>query len=484
MKSILQSCRNNRLNNIIVFVSLLFFFAPSKAQYLYPEHYLEKVSAFCLDCGEPQAMPPSDYPQRFMMLLNEKALKKIEGDIYVQILVDSTGKAQLLSADNQSNVSSKKLNLQHAINNIHWTPAGGENTMGYQSVQLLIRFKDDMLYMQRLNMSFGDKQPVDKKDQKDKSHTHTFKVYNTANSSLPWNMSRAVAIDASGVVWMGTDQGLVRMQNGGMYVFNQENSPLTSYPRNKKDLHAIMALDFDSKGRLWISQGYDLFLLDNEKWWKYFNKSNSPVNWCTGFNYDKQGNLWVPTFHGAHRYDNGSWTTVDSTTHPLPSNNIMAIYADSRNRLWIGSSKGSLMAEGDKLETFEDTPYSIKEKTLSNILEDGKGNIWLAIYGANDEPNTALMLYDNEGRWHEYMCPLIRKWRTETISDIALNEKNNELWISVYHIGLLLFHTDTEEWELYTPDNSNLPDAYIEDIELDNNGKLWGATFGGIVTEE
>ena len=474
------------MKHFFLTATLLLLFFSAKAQYLYPEHYLENVSSFCLDCGEPKAMPPENFPQQFMMKVDGNALKRIKGDIYLQILIDSTGHAALLSADNQTNVSSKKLKLEQAINSIQWTPAGGEDVAKYQSVQLLIQFQDDMMYTRRLSMTMGDKEPVESKNRHDKSHTHTFKVYNTANSSLPWNMSRAVAIDASGVVWMGTDQGLIRMQNDGMYVFNQENSPLTSYPRNKKDLHAIMALDFDSKGRLWISQGYDLFLLDNEKWWKYFNKSNSPVNWCTGFNYDKQGNLWVPTFHGAHRFDysNDLWTTVDSTTYPLPSNNIMAIYADSRNRLWIGSSKGSLMAEGDKLETFEDTPYSIKEKTLSNILEDGKGNIWLAIYGANDEPNTALMLYDNEGRWHEYICPLIRKWRTETISDIALNEKNNELWISVYHIGLLLFHTDTEEWELYTPDNSNLPDAYIEDIELDNNGKLWGATFGGIVTEE
>ena len=484
MKNDPLSRRDNRLSRTIVLATLLTLFASAKAQYLYPEHYLEKVSSFCLDCGEPQAMPPSDFPQHFMMLLNEKALKKVNGDIYVQLLVDSTGRVQLLSADNRTNVSSKKLNLQHAINTIHWTPAGGENTTGYQSVQLLIRFKDDMLYMQRLSMSFGDRQPVEKKERRDKSHTHTFKVYNTANSNLPWNMSRAVALNESGAVWMGTDQGLACMKNGEMFVFNQENSPLTTYPKNKKDMHSIMALDFDSKGRLWISQGYNLFLLDNEKW-TYFDKNNSPVNWCTKFNYDKQGNLWVPTFHGAHRYDypNGLWTTVDSTTYPLPSNNIMAIYTDSRNRLWIGSSEGSLMAEGGKLETFEGTPYSIKEKTLSHIEEDGNGNVWFAIYGSDREPTTALMQYDSEGKWHEYPCPLIEGWERQTISDIAINDATHELWISVYHIGLLLYHTDTGKWELYTPDNSNLPDSYIEDIELDSNGKLWAATFGGFATE-
>lgn len=460
----------------------LLFFAITKAQYLYPEHYLEKVSSFCLDCGNPQAMPPDDFLQQFMIRLDEKALQHVNGDIYVQILVDSTGNARLLSADNRTNVKSKKLKLQQSIDAIHWTPAGGDDVSGFQSVQLLIQFQNDQIYMHRLGMTLRDREPVVPKNKQDKSHTHTFKVYNTANSSLPWNMSRAVAIDASGAVWMGTDQGLARLQNGGMHVFNQENSPLTSYPRNKKDLHAIMALDVDMQGRLWISQGCDLFILNNGEW-THFDKNNSPYDWYIYFIHDKQGNLWMPTSHGAHRYDNDNWITIDSTTYPLPSNNIMAIYVDSRNRTWIGTRKGSLLVDGDHLETFEITPYSIKEKTISNILEDHEGNIWVGIFGGKDNPHTALLCYDSDGNWQEYPCPIIKNWKTETIGDMVLNDETHELWISVYHVGLLLFHTDTGKWELYTPDNSNLPDAYIEDIELDHYGKLWAATFGGFATE-
>lgn len=471
------------MKHFFLTATLLLLFFSAKGQYLYPEHYLENVSSFCLDCGEPKAMPPENFPQQFMMKVDGNALKRIKGDIYLQILIDSTGHAALLSADNQTNVSSKKLKLEQAINSIQWTPAGGEDVAKYQSVQLLIQFQDDMMYTRRLTMTMGDKEPVESKNRHDKSHTHTFKVYNTANSNLPWNMSRAVAIDPNGTVWMGTDQGLACLKGDEMYVFNQENSPLRTYPKNRKDMLAIMAMECDNEGRIWISQGYEHFIVANGEW-SHFNDKNSPVGWGIRFSKDKCGNLWLPTSNGTYRQENGRWITVDSTTYPLPSNNIMTIYTDSRHRTWIGSRKGSIMVDGDSIETFENTPFSIKDKDISRVLEDKAGNIWITIFGSDKEATTALRLYDKDGKWHEYSCPLIKNWKNETISDIALNEETNELWISIYHIGLALLHTDTGKWELYTPDNSNLPDSYIEDIELDKNGKLWVATFRGFATEE
>ena len=103
------------MKHFFLTATLLLLFFSAKAQYLYPEHYLENVSSFCLDCGEPKAMPPENFPQQFMMMVDDNALKRIKGDIYLQIIIDSTGHAALLSADNQTNVSSKKLKLEQKI---------------------------------------------------------------------------------------------------------------------------------------------------------------------------------------------------------------------------------------------------------------------------------------------------------------------------------------------------------------------------------
>lgn len=465
------------MKKILVFCYAMLICLSLSAQYIYPEHYNERPSQFCLDCGEPQAMPPADMLQQMMTRFNKKALQNIDGDIYLQVLVDSVGNARLLSADNQTNVKSKKLRLRTAVNAVRWTPAGGG---GVQSVQILLTFHEGNLSARRMTLKFKDPEGHHEPKHLDTSLSYQWQVYNTSNSSLPQNMSRAVAIDSNGLVWMGTDKGLVKFDRGFMQVYNQRNSPLVTYERDTTDLQSIMALDFDSHGRLWISQGYYVFMLDNGKW-IYFDENNSPLTWCTKFNYDKCGNLWIPTSKGAHRYVDGKWNSVDSTTYPLPSNKIMSIYVDSRHRVWIGTAKGSIMVDGEKMETFENTQYPIKNRTISHILEDKNGNIWLAFYGDEREPTTALMRYDTDGKWHKYNCPLIKNWKSETIADIILNEQRGELWLSVYHIGLLLFSMDTGKWELYTPDNSSIPSGYIEGFDLSSDGTLWAATFGGFV---
>ena len=136
----------------LLFLALLICSTVS-AQYLYPEHYKEKISSFCLDCGNPQAMPPDDMLQQMWLEFNMKAALKVEGDIYIQVLVDSVGNARLLSADNRTNVKSKKLRLRQAVNAIRWTPSSADGT---QSVQLQLSFYNDRFSVRRLSMTFRD----------------------------------------------------------------------------------------------------------------------------------------------------------------------------------------------------------------------------------------------------------------------------------------------------------------------------------------
>ena len=215
------------MRKIIIIILALLASSSLSAQYLYPEHYKEKISSFCLDCGDPKAMPPDDMLQQMLLEFNKKAVLKVEGDIYIQVLVDSVGNARLLSADNRTNVKSKKLRLRQAVNAIHWTPAGDGGT---QSVQLLLSFYDDKISVQRLTMTFRDSESHPEAEHPDPSLSYQWQVYNTGNSNLPANMSRAVGVDSNGIVWMGTDGGLARFDGGFMNVYNCKNVPQMGYP--------------------------------------------------------------------------------------------------------------------------------------------------------------------------------------------------------------------------------------------------------------
>lgn len=110
-----------------IFLTLvgLFIMNFSFGQYLYPEKFEGcNINDFFLDGGDIKAEPPLDFNLQLISNLNSIYLKVVKGTIEVQILVDTVGNPCLLSAKNNSNVKTKKLDLQYAINKVSkWAPA-------------------------------------------------------------------------------------------------------------------------------------------------------------------------------------------------------------------------------------------------------------------------------------------------------------------------------------------------------------------------
>src|SRR5687768_12589272 len=98
----------------ILTLSLTILSIYSFGQHLYQEKFDNcKLSRFCLDCGEAKAEPPQSLIQELTNNFDAISLKKIRGQLEIQILIDSSGKPCLLSAKNNTNINSKKLRLQY-----------------------------------------------------------------------------------------------------------------------------------------------------------------------------------------------------------------------------------------------------------------------------------------------------------------------------------------------------------------------------------
>ncbi len=69
-------------------------------------------------------------------------------------------------------------------------------------------------------------------------------VHDTTGNSIPSNTASAITIEASGIKWIGTDNGLARFDNFNWQIFNRANSPIPS--------DTINALTIDIDGKIWI----------------------------------------------------------------------------------------------------------------------------------------------------------------------------------------------------------------------------------------
>jgi ligand-binding sensor domain-containing protein len=113
--------------------------------------------------------------------------------------------------------------------------------------------------------------------------------------------------------------------------------------------------------------------------------SDNKVNCATT---DKNGFLWIGTANGLNKYDGNTITTYFTWHQPqLCSNNITAIFCDSKNRIWAGSTTGVTMIDeqrrfhkiifADSIQTNYRCTDIIETKSKGIVIFTNKGHYQL-----------------------------------------------------------------------------------------------------------
>jgi len=457
-------------------------------QHLYPEKHDEcKLSKFCLDCGDTKAEPPQDFVSDFLSNLNEKALRKIKGSITVQILIDSIGNPCLLSAKNETNIKSKKLGLQDGINNTeNWLPAMTKEKAEQASVSLLLIFKNGQLSVRRREFDFKNQSNMksvgtpDVKGSRESKLSESWEVYNQRNSKLPWDMSRTVFTDNDGILWIGTDNGLVKMIDGKMQVFDTHNSGLKSEKYNKNETVSIRDAGVDKQNNKWLIANWDAYKFDGKNW-TVFDSINSPISWARKLFVDKSNNVYFTSWRGVSKYDGDKWTTIDTSNSKLPSNKTLGVFVDAKERLWIGTFSGNIRIDGNQTVEFNNPNSPLKEGVISDMYEDKTGNLWFDLYNDGDKSKAGMFVLRTNGEWESIRPKNSNLFTKNDINDFLLDEDKNILWIALNSVGLIKYDIVNDKWETYTTENSNVPSIHVMQLTKDENGIIWGATFAGLI---
>jgi ligand-binding sensor domain-containing protein len=476
------------MKKILTILTLIISVITTYGQHLYPEKFEGcELTRFCLDCGEPKAQPPTQITIEISKNLDLKTLKKISGIIEVQIIVDTLGSPCLLSAKNESNVKIEKLNLKYAIDNTSkWTPASKNGKPDKSSVSLKLIFENESFSIQRVIFDFTkstNQKSVgtpDVKGTKASKLTSTWTVFNQQNSDLPWDMSRAVITDNDNVLWFGTDNGIVKFDRTKMEVFTCKNTPLKSEKYNKNRTTSVSDAAVDSKNNKWFIAGWDVYKFDGENWTN-FDSLNSPINWARKIFVDKSNNVWFTSWDGVAKYDGEKWSVINTTNSKLPSNKTLGVFVDSKNRLWIGTFDGNIRIDNSVTVEFNTSDTPLKKGSISQMYEDRKGNLWFDLYNDDDKSYAGIFVLKNTGEWESIKPKNTELFNKNDINYFLLDEEKNILWIALNSVGLIKYDIKKDQWETYTPENSNIPSIHVMQLTKDHNGIIWAATFAGIV---
>jgi ligand-binding sensor domain-containing protein len=478
------------MKKTILSLLTLFSLTLSYSQNLYPEKYKDcSLTSFCLDCGDTKAEPPKSLMSELLNKFDKKSLNKIKGTIEVQILIDENGKACLLSSANQTNISSIKLGLQKAINSTsNWESAITENKKTNSSVSLDFEFENGNFSAKRRVFDFKNQsnaKSVGNPDVKgtDKNKlSKSWTLFTQQNSELPWDMTRAVANDLDNNIWIGTDNGIVKINNGKWEHFNSKNTTISSPAYNKNETQSVRDLEVDKTNNKWFVAGWDVYRYDNKNWTKY-DSINSPINWARKIFVDHSNNVWFTSWDGVAKFDGKNWSVINKKNSNLPTDKTLGVYVDKKDRIWIGTFEGNVIIENGITKLLNDKNSPLSKAFISKIYEDKKGNFWFDLY--NDKSDEAgIYVLDLQGKWTKISHPNPKMFSENAINDFYLDEESNLLWITLNGVGVLCYDTILKKWETYTNENSNVPSIHCERITKDKDGSIWIATYAGIIKLE
>jgi ligand-binding sensor domain-containing protein len=450
-------------------------------QNLYPQKFTDcALSGFCLDCGDIKGVYEGDLNGYFADIFKPGDLSKIEGTVFVQLLIDSTGHQCVISIGNKAKGNISKLDLRGKLNAMSgWKPASDKGVSEDVSITLRFEFKNEKMKVSYdrfdpnavTNMkSVGEAQVTNKTNNSNKI-VNDFEVYTTENSVIPWDMTRAISVDTNNVIWLGTDNGLVKIENNKFSVINSKNSAIK--PSREE---TVMNSAVDIYNNKWFSDGYTTYKFDGFKW-TVFDSLNSPTKWTTGIYADKSGSVWFSGFDGLIKYDGKDWSVLDTSNSKLPSNRIFGVFIDSKKRLWVGTEKGTIRIDGTTIETFKSTVNPLNRSTITKGHEDKDGNIWFSLYEKFPEKE-GFAKYAPNGEWTTINTENSKIPRNDVL-DFAIDEKRNIIWFSINRVGIA--ELNGKNWATFTPDNSKVPSTYIQAITIDKDGNVWCATFAGLL---
>lgn len=475
------------MKNTLLVIALSLFSVLLNAQSLYPEKFEDcKLSEFCLDCGNPQAQPPKTVFQNILQGIGEKNLLTLKGTLEMQILVDQEGKPCLLSIDNKTNLSLAELGIRQSVNATEsWTPAIDGTKKENSSVSLIMEFVDGKFRAKRRTFNFTNQSNMkatgtpDRKGSERAVLSERWQVFTQGNSELPWDMSRAVAADLKGNIWIGTDNGVVKISDGKWQHFNSGNTIISATKYNKAQTESVRDMAVDQKDHKWFVIGYDVYRYDNRVWSK-FDSVNSPINWARNIVVAPKGNVLFTSWDGVASFDGSKWSMINKKNSKLPSDRVLGVFVDSKDRTWIGTFEGNVVIEKGKTTALNDESSPLSKAYISKMWEDKKGNLWFSLY---NEKGMAAGIYilSADKKWERLWNDNPTMFAGNSINDFFLDEEKNTLWLSQNNIGIIRYDIAGKKTEIYTTENSNVPSVNIERITKGVDGAIWAATFAGII---
>ncbi len=265
-----------------------------------------------------------------------------------------------------------------------------------------------------------------------------------ADDGLSQGSVTAIQQDASGFIWIGTEDGLNRF----------DGYEVRHVVRDRKDPQSL------------------------------------PNNWVAAIARDPRGYLYVATGGGGVAWRDpatGAFhpvTTADGRALLDPQGNVRALRFDRAGRLWIGARGNGVSVIDERAGTSrqyrrdQSDAGSLSDDSVLDFAEDADGGSWVASEGGLDRIDLAV---DKLTRWSALLREALPRGAPLRVSAVEVDDRGM-VWIGT-SAGLARLDPASRAITLLrhrSVDPKSLPDDRVTALLQDSQRRLWVGTVRGL----
>jgi len=305
----------------------------------------------------------------------------------------------------------------------------------------------------------------------------TYLPDNLNQTGLHGSVIKSVYVDNTDKLWVGT-------YYEGLNVYDKHSMNFGALRMLATDdgsgFGNVNALQEDSDGNLWI--GLDGGGLYRQSALRNAERVATPpdVDKIKSMKLDANGNLWLGTWgKGLWRMNTKSRSCKRITTVPASSadigSEIIALDADPSGNIWVGTFDRGLFqyvpATGIVRHMRGSVPNTNLIDRVNALCRDSLGNLWIGkdVGGLN-------VLMNGESTYRSIPLEFIDA--STTVSTLYCDRKN-VLWIGVPNLGLVKYNVVSLHATVYGEENG-LANNSIYAIRSDSLGRVWVSHNAGI----
>ncbi len=281
------------------------------------------------------------------------------------------------------------------------------------------------------------------------------------NNELPGLFIRSLTDDKDGNLWIGTTNGLARLNQYGFDVITKENG--------LKDDFIFHVME-DKEGSLWLASRGGLTQFYNVKFTCISIDEGLPTEDINAVMEDRRGRLWVSTYGKGVAVIDGKNIRLITAADGLGHDTVYSLYEDRAGNIWAGHSRGLSVYNGTSWKSYG-LESGFRTTIVKAMLEDDQGRLWVCTEDSG-------VYIRNGERFVETIngVPLPKDDAFAIFKDSAGN-----MWIGTIN-GLYKY--DGKSFNHFTKKENGLANDLVICFFEDTGRRLWIGTENGLSVYE